>query len=368
MILQDNILYIFKNGRLERLKGLNDNKKKFPSEFFYGYIQLKDKYKLISILEEKDFGIFENKSFFFRLINILNIILGKLPIGTFVSFLNKKKLKKLSNYSTIIVTTNTLGMALAMLKTFGFLNSKIVFITMGLFEISSSRWFRYLNKIFIRNVNLVTISKAETIFLNKILPRQKIYEMSFGVDNNFWYHKKYVSDTEKYILAVGNDLNRDWQFLADSWQAYFPKLKILTNHKINNTKLNVELINANFHNPVISDLDLRLLYQKSEFVIVINKNSIQPAGQSVCLQAMACGKPVIMTNTVGLWDNSKLKNNKNIILVKLNDQKDLIDKINKVLNCKKLKDTLSRNGLDLVSKYYNVDRMSFSLHNILKKI
>ncbi len=365
--MKDNILYIFKNGRSERLKGLRSNKERFPSEFFYGYVQLKDDYKSISILEEKDFGLSKDRSFIFRLINLLHLILGNLPIGTFVTFLNKKKLKRLSNYSVIVVSTNTLGMTLAMLKTFGLINSKIIFITMGLFKIDSGKWFYFLNKLFIKNVNLVSLSKTETIFLQNILPKQNIYEMSFGIDSNFWYQNKYNSSDNNYILAVGNDLNRDWQFLVNSWQPNFPKLKILTNHKLINSKFNVEIIKGDFHKQIISDLELRSLYQKSKFIIIINKNTIQPAGQSVCLQAMACGKPVIMTRTVGLWDNSKLIHKKNIILVKLNDQQDLIDSINTLLNKKNLRYKLSQNGLKLISKYYNVQKMANSFYSILKR-
>lgn len=365
--MKNNILYIFKNGRKERLKGLRGNKEKFPSEFFYGYVQLKDYYKSISILEEKDFGLSNNQSFFFRLINILHLILGNLPIGTFATFLNKEKLKRLSNYSIIVVSTNTLGMTLAMLKTFGLINSKIIFITMGLFKTNSGKWFHFLNKIFIRHVNLVSLSKAERIFLKNILPKQNIYEMSFGIDSNFWFKHKDNFHSNNYVLAVGNDLNRDWQFLVNSWQPNFPKLKILTNHKLINSKFNVEIILADFHKQIISDLELRSLYQKSKFIIIINKNTIQPAGQSVCLQAMACGKPVIMTKTVGLWDKSKLVHKKNIILVKLNDQQDLIDNIKELLNNKNLRHKLSQNGLKLISKYYNVEKMAISLNSILKQ-
>ena len=151
--MKDNILYIFKNGRSDRLKCLKGNGQKFPSEFFYGYVQLKQEYKCLSFLEEKDFGLSDSRSFLFKLVNLLHLILGNLPIGTFVAFLNKEKLKKLSNYSIIIVSTNTLGMTLAMLKTLGFINSKIVFITMGLFNISSNKWVQFLNKIFIKNIH-----------------------------------------------------------------------------------------------------------------------------------------------------------------------------------------------------------------------
>ena len=36
--------------------------------------------------------------------------------------------------------------------------------------------------------------------------------------------------------------------------------------------------------------------------IIPLKNSIQPSGQSVALQSMACGTPVVITETFGFWD------------------------------------------------------------------
>ena len=43
------------------------------------------------------------------------------------------------------------------------------------------------------------------------------------------------------------------------------------------------------------------------------KNVFQPSGYSVTLQAMACGKPVILTKTRGLWAPEIFVNFKNCI-------------------------------------------------------
>ena len=42
------------------------------------------------------------------------------------------------------------------------------------------------------------------------------------------------------------------------------------------------------------------------------KNSTQPSGQSVSLQCMSVGVPVLISKTDGFWDYDLFKDNKNI--------------------------------------------------------
>ena len=45
------------------------------------------------------------------------------------------------------------------------------------------------------------------------------------------------------------------------------------------------------------------------------KDVPQPSGQSVTLQASACGRPVVLTRTRGLWDPEQLRDGENVLLV-----------------------------------------------------
>ena len=53
-------------------------------------------------------------------------------------------------------------------------------------------------------------------------------------------------------------------------------------------------------------MKIRELYQDA-FAIIPLKDVFQPSGYSVTLQAMACGKPVVLTKTKGLWAPKYLK-------------------------------------------------------------
>ena len=119
---------------------------------------------------------------------------------------------------------------------------------------------------------------------------------------------------ENFVLAVGSDHNRDYSTLITACDH---PLTILT--KINLKKFtereNLTVLSGSLHEPKISDTDLRRLYQRAKCVVVPTKNVWQPSGQSVSMQAMACGKPVILSDIKGLWDRDVFQTGENCVLV-----------------------------------------------------
>jgi glycosyltransferase involved in cell wall biosynthesis len=65
----------------------------------------------------------------------------------------------------------------------------------------------------------------------------------------------------------------------------------------------------------VTDAELRELYRHALAVVVPLEDSIQPSGQSVALQAMACGRPVILTRTRGLWTGGDFGDGADLLLV-----------------------------------------------------
>ena len=65
----------------------------------------------------------------------------------------------------------------------------------------------------------------------------------------------------------------------------------------------------------ISDSDLRDLYLESKLSIIPLKESFQPSGQSVALQSMSLGIPVMITDTQGFWQKDIFLDNENIIYI-----------------------------------------------------
>ena len=82
---------------------------------------------------------------------------------------------------------------------------------------------------------------------------------------------------------------------------------------------------------------------------------------------MACGKPVIMSRIMGLWDETLLKNKQEIIFVEPNSVNNLKNEVSDLLNNTKLYKKLSRRGVDLVTTIYNSESMSKFLLSSIKK-
>ena len=80
---------------------------------------------------------------------------------------------------------------------------------MGLFPKKPNKLKVIFYKYLFKKVKLLTISKTENKYLKSYLKNIDIKYIPFGVDASFWVPQKKLK-SEKYVLAIGNDLARDW--------------------------------------------------------------------------------------------------------------------------------------------------------------
>ena len=132
-------------------------------------------------------------------------------------------------------------------------------------------------------------------------------------------------------------------------------------------KSNITITKGSYNKSTISDIELRNIYQKALIIVIPLKDVYQPTGYSVTLQAMACGKPVILSNIKGLWAPEILKHKFNCLLVPPSDSKSLEVAIINLLNDKILRDTLSKNARKTALKHFNLENASDSLEKIIRK-
>lgn len=135
----------------------------------------------------------------------------------------------------------------------------------------------------------------------------------FGIDTCFWTPATDWAD-EPVVFAAGSDPQRDYATLAAATTS--ADLRILTRLDVPlRAAGNVELIRGSWHNAAVTDVALRELYRRARVVVVPLRDVWQPSGYSVTLQAMACGKPVVLSGIRGLWDPGVLKSGHDCILV-----------------------------------------------------
>jgi hypothetical protein len=71
---------------------------------------------------------------------------------------------------------------------------------------------------------------------------------------------------------------------------------ILESNEIPN---NVKIINGSWHDELLTDQELRRIYTEAKITILPLKESYQPSGQSVTLQSICAGTPVLISDTKG---------------------------------------------------------------------
>jgi glycosyltransferase involved in cell wall biosynthesis len=90
--------------------------------------------------------------------------------------------------------------------------------------------------------------------------------------------------------------------------------------------------------------------------VVPLKNVHQPSGQSVTLQAMSCGRPVILSNTKGLWARAVLRDGENCLLVPPGDRQALGDAIARIRSDEALAERLGKMARETALACFGLDK------------
>lgn len=358
------ITYVFKSGRLERLAEYCRG----PTEFFYGYQQLRDNGVDVSILADSEVGMGPPLSIWSRIANKFSPLFARLPLGTTISLLINQGCRKLDCSRCVVATTNTMGLALAIAKALGQLDAPVLLIAMGLLPMKPTPLQSRLTGTLAKHIHIACISISEQSFLQHQFPGQSIHYIPFGVDIDFWHPAASIAETQDYVLAIGNDANRDWETLVAAWGPDLPLLKIVTSLPVPPNSPNVEVIRGDWRTRVLDDDEIRNLVRGSRFVVVPLRDTIQPAGQSACLQAMACAKAVILTDTVGLWDRQLLIDGENVLLTPIGDAVLLGEHARCLSTNRAFAAKIGTAARKLVEDHLNTGAMAHALERLLESI
>ncbi len=350
------ILFLFKNGRAARLASAGVH----PTEFFYGYPELAALGWPVKMLDEEDLGVRNPLPLVGRLLAILGRALGGLPIAALPSLARPENLRRLNQASVIVATTNSFGVGAAILKRLGYLKPELLFLPMGLAHRPLPPWLAWCYRWALRGTRILSISRGEQESLSRALgARVPVDYLPFGVDERFWQPGE--SGDDGYVLSIGNDQSRDYSTLVAAWRPEYPQLRIVTSLPVPNAPANVEIIRGDWRTQILSDEEIRRLYQRARFVVLPIRKTLQPSGQSACLQAMACGKAVVFSDIRGLWDRQLMVDGETLLLTRPGDPEDLRRGINKLLTSPALATRLGQNARQVIVEHLNVRMMAAQL-------
>lgn len=367
------ILVFDKGGREERLKLAE--LKLAPKDFFQSVDTLK---KVGFNIEHLSSTTPYKKNVLFIIFKPIQEILCRISnIG--IRPLSVFNLNKIINTSDYVLSL-TDGFSISLGFYYAFINKKNKIKLAGAFHKLSdydSKLPNFLKDIYFK-IFLSILNRLDFIIFygdadrtNSIktfnIDTKKTFTIKFGVDTDFWKPLNNFSFESNYIFSIGQDPGRDFQTL----------LKVNTNKKIHiHTSLikpkndeRFKITNGSYHKykESLTDIEVRNLYQKSFVVIVPLKNVYQPSGYSVTLQALSCGKPVILTLTKGLWAPKLFKNNENCILVNPYKKEDIENAINFLEKNKDIYEKICTNARSTALKYFSLENAYKSTYEIFKK-
>jgi glycosyltransferase involved in cell wall biosynthesis len=287
----------------------------------------------------------------------------------------RENLDALARADILISTVDTCGLPLCMRRYRGSLDTPLIYISQGLTDRLARlrpggirhRFFTRLYGRYLRQADRIVVLGEGAVepFVDLFgLSLDKVVCLPFGIDADFWHPAPDPNtSTTGEILSVGSDLSRDYSTLL---KAAGDEVRL---HVITRTKLRPDLLGqrtaVSTHH---TDKQLRRLYQESLFVVTPLRDVAQPSGQSATLQAMACGKAVILTKTRGLWEPERLLDDENCLLVEPGDVRGLRAAMDVLLQDPAEADRLGRNARQTVEAHCTSRHFSDRLAEQIKQV
>jgi glycosyltransferase involved in cell wall biosynthesis len=325
------IAFVHFPGRLSRLDAARAGDG--PTEFLFGSVELEragHEVRHYEIDPDAPAGRFER-----RLVD-RQAGLERLPPHLSAAVLRATRglLPELRDADVVVATTTGTAVALAAWRRARRLPTPLVGIVAGLLNRPWGRLRMATTLPLLRSMHAMLYGPGEAPGLLALDPSLlgRIHVNPFGVDTSFWTPGD--GDTGSGgVLAIGNDGHRDWETLVRAAPAIDSEIRILTKHvRPDALPVNVRWEPADWHRALLADTDVRTAFRSAAVVVVPVKDVPQPSGQSVTLQASACGRPVVLSRTCGLWDLAGLRDGENVILVPPGDPGLLAEAVTRVLS------------------------------------
>lgn len=337
-------------------------KSKFPRDFFYGFTEINKHFKV----EVSDDG--ENSRLIRFIHNLFNLILSKFSLFSTSLIPLIPQFKKIQKANILFATVDSYGLALSIMKTVGFFKKqKIIYNTIGICDnlVESPNIAPLYTKL-LSQVNLFIsgASKTECLKMAKMLkfPVEKFKFIPFGIDTDYFKQTENINDG--YILIIGADKKRDWDLYKKLF-FWFPKISfiVITHPNLISFKIpnNVSVV----YNQTIDKV--KQYIARSSFLVILSKQNYHFAGQSTAFRGMSMAKPVIFTNSYGVFEYN-FKNGYECFLVDPNNRDQLKKYVSKLLRDKMLRLRMGVLARDKIVKELSIKHYAKKLIKSFKRV
>jgi glycosyltransferase involved in cell wall biosynthesis len=369
------LLFAFKGGRASRLAQIEAGGES-PSEFLFGGVQLRRTHD-VEVIEST--APSPQASLVDHAVNHLGARL--LGIGVDVpGFIAHRP--RLLSCDALVATPDSAALAFARLKRQRRAAAvPLVYLAMGLgacLERLSRRrlstfraWLSFHRRLLEECNAIVALGRGEHDVLRRLFPEAagRIHFVPFGVDTTFW--RPSPGPRERTFLFVGNDPNRHFDLVASIVRSrpdlHF-RLVSSDGRLLRLDVPNAERVAGDWRRATLSDHEMRGLYQSCAAVFLPLRESLQPSGQSVALQALACGTPVLITRTAGFWEPDRWRDGEHVCFVEGAGVEEWSKALDALAGDEGLRSRMAEQGGALVRERYSIEGFADALRSIVDAV
>jgi glycosyltransferase involved in cell wall biosynthesis len=210
---------------------------------------------------------------------------------------------------------------------------------------------------------LWVLSPAQVPFLESWLgPNHPPIELlTFGVDKGFFRPAEPIRSP--LLFSLGSDRDRDMRTLFSAFEIIASArpdvaLIVQTSSQLP-TPVGVTKISRVGHK------DLRSLYQSATAVVIATGTNLHVSGMTAALESMACGRPVVITETAGM--SHYVEHNRTGLLTPVEDAASLASAALRLTDDAAFANQLGAAGRTAVEERYNTREMAFSLSEMIER-
>ncbi len=230
--------------------------------------------------------------------------------------------------------------------------------------------FKIISSLIKELDGLICLSNMQKDFaiINFPFLKNKIYFVPLGVDVK--YYKPIFSGRKNFILSAGRDNGRDYKTVMEAakkmpnenFQIVCSKRNLVD---VNDIPDNVKI----FFDIPITELNKK--YKEAKMLLLIThsdefSDASDCSGQTVLLDAMAAGLPVIASKKKYLLDYAKDKTD--VLTVDFYNSDEIVKKISFLNKNNEYKDRLVKNARKTIEKNFSTEMMGYRISKIFKKI
>ncbi|MGH3013173.1 MAG: glycosyltransferase family 4 protein [Gaiellaceae bacterium] len=181
------------------------------------------------------------------------------------------------------------------------------------------------------------------------VPPERLHLLDFAIDSEFW-HAGGSAPLAGLVAGGGNDRHRDHPLLVEAIRRVKERrpeaaLELVTSH-------DVEVpAGLGRRHRYLSHVEMRELYGRAAIVAVALRPNLHISGISVFLEGMACGRPVVVSETPGV--ERYIKHGENGLLVPVGDVDALAAALEELLVDREQAEALGRAARETVERHFS---------------